>query len=288
MVTKLKHYNPRAGDLVADWRVIDASGRVLGRLASEIATLLMGKHRPTYVPHMLSGDFVVVINAAEVRVTGRKADQIVYKRHSGRPGNLKEIPYRRMQATFPERIIEHAVKGMLPKNKLGARMMRRLKVYAGTEHPHIAQLIGSERRPERDAAARVKAEEEAREAKQRKERAAARAEIEEQARAKAEVATEDAVDAVAEEAAPEEPGKKAPARRKSDTSAAKKPAAKKTAAGKTTAPKTKATAKKASATKKPAAKRTSTKPDSASARGASSRGAANTRPTRTPRKTGDR
>ena len=276
MVTKLKHYNPRAGELVADWRVIDASGRVLGRLASEIATLLMGKHRPTYVPHMLSGDFVVVINAAEVRVTGKKADQIVYKRHSGRPGNLKEIPYRRMQATFPERIIEHAVKGMLPKNKLGARMMGRLKVYAGTEHPHIAQLIGTERRPERDAAARVKAEEEAREAKQRKERAAARAEIEEQARAKAEVATEDAVDAVAEEAVPEEPGKKAPAPRKSDTAAAKKPAAKKPAA------------KKASATKKPAAKRTSTKPGSASARGASSRGAANTRPTRTPRKTGDR
>ena len=277
MVTKLKHYNPRAGDLVADWRVIDASGRVLGRLASEIATLLMGKHRPTYVPHLLSGDFVVVINAAEVRVTGKKADQIVYKRHSGRPGNLKEIPYRRMQATFPERIIEHAVKGMLPKNKLGARMMGRLKVYAGTEHPHIAQLIGTERRPERDAAARVKAEEEAREAKQRKERAAARAEIEEQARAKAEVATEDAVDAVAEEAAPEEPGKKAPAPRKSDTAAAKKPSAAK-----------KPAAKKTSATKKPAAKRTSTKPGSASARGASSRGAANTRPTRTPRKTGDR
>lgn len=277
MVTKLKHYNPRAGDLVADWRVIDASGRVLGRLASEIATLLMGKHRPTYVPHMLSGDFVVVINAAEVRVTGKKADQIVYKRHSGRPGNLKEIPYRRMQATFPERIIEHAVKGMLPKNKLGARMMGRLKVYAGAEHPHIAQLIGTERRPERDAAARVKAEEEAREAKQRKERAAARAEIEEQARAKAEVATEDAVDAVAEEAAPEEPGKKAPAPRKSDTAAAKKPSAAK-----------KPAAKKTSATKKPAAKRTSTKPGSASARGASSRGAANTRPTRTPRKTGDR
>ena len=126
MVTKIKHYNPSASDLEADWHVLDARGKVLGRLASEAATLLMGKHRPAYVPHMLSGDFVVVVNAADVTVTGRKAEQIVYKRHSQKPGNLKQISYQQVQSKFPERIIEHAVRGMLPKNKLGAAMLKKL------------------------------------------------------------------------------------------------------------------------------------------------------------------
>ena len=185
MVTKLKHHNPSANDLISDWRVLDASGKILGRLATEIAVMLMGKNKPDYVPHMLSGDFVVVINASEIKVTGNKSEQIVYKRYSGYPGNLKEIPYRRMLSNFPERVIEHAVKGMLPKNKLGARMIRRLKVYPGAEHPHAAQIIGTERRPEREAADIVKREEERKKAISRKKRAEAREEIAEEAREKA-------------------------------------------------------------------------------------------------------
>ena len=153
MVTNIKQYNPSVSAVVSDWQVIDASGQVLGRLATQVATLLMGKHRPTYVPHMLSGDFVIVINASEVKVTGLKAEKKVYKRHSQYPGNLKEIPYMRMQERHPERIIELAVKGMLPKSKLGRQMLKRLKIYSGAEHPHSAQVLGSERREIREAAA---------------------------------------------------------------------------------------------------------------------------------------
>lgn len=145
MPTKLKHYNPSASDLNNRWRVFDADGRVLGRLASEIAMVLMGKHRADYIPHMASGDFVIVVNADKVELTGRKNEQKVYLRHSQYPGNLKEIPYSRMSERTPERIIELAVRGMLPKNKLGRKMLTRLKVYAGPEHPHSAQVIGSER-----------------------------------------------------------------------------------------------------------------------------------------------
>ena len=153
MVTKIKQYNPSVSEVVNDWQVIDATGQVLGRLATQGATLLMGKHKPTYVPHMLSGDFVIVINANEVKVTGLKADQKVYRRHSQYPGNLKEIPYAQMQERHPERIIELAVKGMLPKSKLGRQMLKRLKIYSGAEHPHSAQVLGSERREIREAAA---------------------------------------------------------------------------------------------------------------------------------------
>ena len=146
MPTELKqNYNPRLTDLHAEWHVVDAEGQVLGRMASDIAVKLMGKHRPEYVPHLLSGDFVIVVNASKVRVTGKKAGQKKYRRHSGYPGNLKEIPYSRMMERTPARIIEHAVRGMLPKNKLGRKALRRLKVYAGPEHPHEAQVIGSER-----------------------------------------------------------------------------------------------------------------------------------------------
>ena len=151
MPTKLKHYNPSASDLNNRWRVFDADGRVLGRLASEIAMVLMGKHRADYVPHMASGDFVIVVNADKVELTGRKNEQKVYLRHSQYPGNLKEIPYSRMSERTPERIIELAVRGMLPKNKLGRKMLTRLKVYAGPEHPHSAQVIGSERAEMREA-----------------------------------------------------------------------------------------------------------------------------------------
>jgi len=158
MVTKLKQYNPKASDIVNDWQVVDADGQVLGRLASQVAMYLMGKHKPTYVPHMLTGDFVVVINASKIKVTGAKAEQKIYKRHSQYPGNLKEIPYARMQERQPTRIIELAVRGMLPKSKLGRQMMTRLKIYAGVEHPHAAQILGSERRPAREEAAAVKAQ----------------------------------------------------------------------------------------------------------------------------------
>lgn len=145
MPTKLKQYNPSVTELDNRWRVVDADGKVLGRLASDIATTLMGKHRASYVPHMASGDFVVVVNAEKVDLTGRKAEQKVYRRHSQYPGNLKKIPYARMMERTPERVIELAVRGMLPKNKLGRKMLSRLKVYAGPEHPHMAQVIGSER-----------------------------------------------------------------------------------------------------------------------------------------------
>ena len=145
MPTRLKPYNPSRSDLKHYWHVVDADGQTLGRMATDIAVKLMGKHRPDYVPHMLSGDFVVVVNASKVRVSGKKAEQKKYRRHSGYPGNLKEVPYARVMERAPERIIEHAVRGMLPKNKLGKKAIRRLKVYAGAEHPHEAQIIGSER-----------------------------------------------------------------------------------------------------------------------------------------------
>jgi len=210
MVTRIRPYNPSVNDMVSDWHVIDARGKVLGRLATQIATLLMGKHKPGYVPHLMSGDFVVVINASEVVVTGKKAEQIVYRRHSQRPGHLKEIPYLRYQAKFPERVIEHSVRGMLPKNKLGDRMITRLKVYAGEEHPHAAQVIGSERRPEREAAIAAKTEEEARNAAGRRQRAQARAEI--AADAAAGRATEDT------ESGADEAEEKTPTRRRSSSS----------------------------------------------------------------------
>ncbi len=140
MTTKLKPYNPSASDLVSSWQVIDAEGQTLGRLCTQIAKMLMGKHKPGYVPHLLSGDFVVVINAEKVTVSGNKATQKEYLRHSQYPGNLKRIPYETMQDKHPDRIIQHSVKGMLPKTKLGARMLSRLKIYAGAEHPHEAQV----------------------------------------------------------------------------------------------------------------------------------------------------
>ena len=141
----MKTYNTKASDLKPAWHVIDASGRTLGRLASEVATLLMGKHKPIYTPHLNTGDFVIVLNAAKVRVTGRKAEQKTYYRHSGYPGGLKSVNLARMMQTHPTRVIEHAVKGMLPHNPLGRDMLRRLKVYAGDIHPHEAQVGGRSR-----------------------------------------------------------------------------------------------------------------------------------------------
>ncbi|MGD8245112.1 MAG: 50S ribosomal protein L13 [Anaerolineae bacterium] len=132
-------YVTKPEDIQRNWYVVDASGQTLGRLASEIARIVRGKHKPIYSPSVDVGDFVIVINAEKVHVTGRKMDQKVYYRHSGYPGGLKEVSLRRMLEEHPTRVIEHAVRGMLPKTKLGQKMIKKLKVYAGSEHPHQAQ-----------------------------------------------------------------------------------------------------------------------------------------------------
>ena len=136
----MKTYSTKSSDLKPQWHVIDASGKTLGKLASEVATLIMGKHKPIYAPHLNTGDFVIVINAAKVKVTGKKAQQKMYYRHSGYPGGLKSTSFATMMETHPTRVIEYAVKGMLPKNRLGRDMLRRLKVYPGGSHPHEAQV----------------------------------------------------------------------------------------------------------------------------------------------------
>ncbi len=139
-------YSPRAADVAHDWVVVDASSRPLGRLASYVAQLLRGKHKVLYAPHMDLGDYVVVVNAARVGITGKnKAQQKMYYRHSGYLGNLREVSLEKMMATRPERVVEHAVRGMLPKNALGRAMFRKLRVYAGPTHPHAAQVGGQER-----------------------------------------------------------------------------------------------------------------------------------------------
>lgn len=135
-VATVKTYTPKADEIERSWWVVDVADRPLGRVATEIARVLRGKHKPMYTPHLDTGDYVVVLNAEKVRLTGRKADQKTYFRHSGYMGGNKEIPFRRMIETHPERVIERAVKGMLPKNNLGRQMRRKLRVYAGDTHPH--------------------------------------------------------------------------------------------------------------------------------------------------------
>jgi large subunit ribosomal protein L13 len=130
---------PTKETLEQKWYVIDAAGQRLGRLACQIATILRGKNKPTFTPHMDTGDFVIVVNADQVTVTGKKSEQKLYRRHSGRPGGMKTETFKQLQARIPERIIEQAVKGMLPKNSLGRQLYTKLKVYAGPEHPHQAQ-----------------------------------------------------------------------------------------------------------------------------------------------------
>jgi large subunit ribosomal protein L13 len=134
-----KTYLPPHDTIDRQWYVIDADGQRLGRLATEIATILRGKNKPTFTPNMDTGDFVIVVNAEKVVVTGRKASTKLYRRHSGRPGGMKTETFEKLQARIPERIIEQAVKGMLPKNTLGRQLFTKLKVYAGAEHPHQAQ-----------------------------------------------------------------------------------------------------------------------------------------------------
>lgn len=135
----MKTYTPKAKDIERGWYLVNAEGKILGRLASEIAKVLRGKHKPIYTPHLDCGDYVIVINADKVGVTGRKLDQKIYYRHSGYPGGLKSISLRNQLQKHPERVLEAAVRGMLPKNRLGRKMMRKLKVYAGDSHPHQAQ-----------------------------------------------------------------------------------------------------------------------------------------------------
>ena len=136
----MKTYSTKASDIKREWHVIDASGKVLGRLATQIAGLLMGKHKPIFCRHLDIGDFVVVINAEQVRVTGNKAKQKLYYRHSGYPGGLKSVSLERVMQTHPTRVIEHAVKGMLPHTRLEAKMMKRLRIFAGEAHPYQGQV----------------------------------------------------------------------------------------------------------------------------------------------------
>ena len=135
----MKSYMARPLEVERKWYVVDAEGQTLGRLATEIATVLRGKNKPQYTPHVDTGDFVVVVNAEKVVVTGRKAEQKVYRRHSGYPGGLKETSYERMMERRPTEILRRAVKGMMPKNRLARQQLRKLKIYAGPEHPHAAQ-----------------------------------------------------------------------------------------------------------------------------------------------------
>jgi large subunit ribosomal protein L13 len=140
MAIRQKMYQPKNGELKPEWRVVNADGKTLGRLSSEIATLLQGKHRAGYVPYLNTGDYVVVINAEKIRVTGSKLEQKKYYRHSGYHGGLKETTLQELLVTYPERVIQQSVKGMLPKNTPGKRMLSRLKVYAGESHTHSAQV----------------------------------------------------------------------------------------------------------------------------------------------------
>jgi large subunit ribosomal protein L13 len=135
----MKTYIPKVTEIERKWLVVDAEGKVLGRLASEIAQLLRGKHKPMFSQHLDVGDFVVVVNAEKVRLTGSKEEKKTYFRHSGYMGGERLVPFREVQEKHPERIIDLAVKGMLPKNNLGRLMRRKLKVYAGPDHPHAAQ-----------------------------------------------------------------------------------------------------------------------------------------------------
>lgn len=132
-------YSAKPSEVTRDWWVVDAQGQTLGRLATKIATILRGKHKPIYTPNLDTGDYVIVVNADKIEVTGRKLDTIVYYRHTGYPGGLRERTMREALVKSPTQPIEAAVKGMLPKNALGRQMFRKLKVYAGAEHPHEAQ-----------------------------------------------------------------------------------------------------------------------------------------------------
>jgi large subunit ribosomal protein L13 len=136
----MKTFSLKANDVEASWHVVDADGQSLGRLAANVALLLRGKHRPTYTPHLDNGDFVIVVNAAKVQLTGNKAGQKTYYRHTGYPGGLRETILDKMMDKHPDRVVQKAVKGMLPHNRLSRKLLGHLKIYAGPEHPHAAQV----------------------------------------------------------------------------------------------------------------------------------------------------
>jgi large subunit ribosomal protein L13 len=135
----VKTFTAKPHEIERKWFVVDAQGQTLGRLATQVATVLRGKHKPIYTPHVDCGDYVIVVNADKIHVTGQKLDDKIYYRHSNYPGGLKQVTLRRQLQTHPERVIEAAVRGMLPKNRLGRKMFKKLKVYAGPDHPHQAQ-----------------------------------------------------------------------------------------------------------------------------------------------------
>jgi large subunit ribosomal protein L13 len=135
----MRTYSPKAGDITREWYVIDAEGETLGRLATRIASVLRGKHKPTFTPHMDMGDHVIVVNADKIVLTGAKGEQKLYNSHSGYPGGLRSVPFATMLDRRPTQVVEKAVTGMLPKNTLGRQMASKLKVYAGPDHPHAAQ-----------------------------------------------------------------------------------------------------------------------------------------------------
>ncbi len=134
-----KTITPSIDSINRQWYLVDAENQTLGRLASEVASILRGKNKPEFTPHLDTGDFVVIVNAEKVQVSGRKATQKLYRRHSGRPGGMKVETFNSLQERIPERIVEKAIKGMLPHNALGRQLFRKLKVYKGSEHPHAAQ-----------------------------------------------------------------------------------------------------------------------------------------------------
>ncbi len=136
---RTRTYHQKASEVQRDWLLVDATNQVLGRLATQLATLLRGKHKPTYTPSIDGGDFVVVVNVEKIKLLGKKPDQKIYYRHSGYPGGLKATPYKMMLARHPDRILRSAVKGMLPKNRIGRRLLTKLRLYAGPNHPHAAQ-----------------------------------------------------------------------------------------------------------------------------------------------------
>ena len=144
-MSKMKTYSLKAGEIQKAWHVVDATDQTLGRLATRVAMLLLGKHKPTYTPHLDMGDFVVVVNASRIRVTGNKLEDKIYYRHTGYVGGLKETPLKTMLEKHPDRVLEKAVKGMLPRNTLAKSQLKHLKVYPDGDHPHEAQVIASKK-----------------------------------------------------------------------------------------------------------------------------------------------
>jgi len=157
MMKRMKTYSLKGKEIEKAWHVIDANGQILGRLATRVAGLLMGKHKPTYSPHLDMGDYVVIVNAEKVRLTGKKTQDKIYYRHTGYMGGIKETTAGEMLERRPARVLELAVRGMLPRNKLGRHLLGHMKVYAGPEHPHVAQVNASLKGARKAAGAPLKA-----------------------------------------------------------------------------------------------------------------------------------